>query len=71
MCIWSGHFVFDSMSILDYYFVTFLRKLASLPSLSESRCDSMPPLRDSDNATYRRDAHSGATSCVPLPGHVL
>src|SRR2546422_11290584 len=39
--------------------------------LSESRCDFMPLLKDSDHATFPRDAHSGAIPCAPLPGYVL
>ncbi len=39
--------------------------------LSETQCDFMPLLRDSDHMTFPRDAHSGATPCAPLPGYVL
>jgi hypothetical protein len=39
--------------------------------LSESRCGFRPLLRDSDHATFPRDAHSGAIPCAPLPGYLL
>ena len=39
--------------------------------LSESHCDCMPLLKDSDHATSPRDAHSSAIPCAPLPGYVL